>query len=65
MTPDTEVIENLVGRQYPYGFVTPLDTDVAPRGISEGVIRLISSKKDEPQWLLDWRLATSHALKKW
>ncbi len=57
MTPDAEVIENLVGRQYPFGFVTPLDTDVAPRGISEGVIRLISSKKVEPQWLLDWRLA--------
>jgi hypothetical protein len=41
----------------PYGFVTPLDTDIAPRGIGESVIRLISAKKDEPQWFLDWRLA--------
>lgn len=48
MTPDTEVIENLVGQQYPYGFVTPLDTDIVPRDVSEGVIRLISAKKDSP-----------------
>ena len=49
-------IRELTSREYQYGFVTDLETDVAPRGLNEDVIRLISSKKNEPQWLLDWRL---------
>jgi len=49
-------IRELTNREYQYGFVTDLETDVAPRGLNEDVIRLISSKKNEPQWLLDWRL---------
>ena len=43
-------------RQYAYGFSTDLDTDFAPRGLSEEVIGLISAKKGEPDWLLEWRL---------
>ena len=49
-------IHELTSREYQYGFVTDFETDVAPRGLNEDVIRLISSKKNEPQWLLDWRL---------
>src|SRR3954468_9931826 len=49
-------IETLVNREYQYGFVTDVDTDTIPPGLSEEVIRLISAKKDEPAWLLDWRL---------
>ncbi len=49
-------IETLVQREYKYGFVTDIDSDVVPKGLSEDVIRLISSKKGEPEWLLDWRL---------
>src|SRR4051812_47517414 len=49
-------IETLVNREYAYGFVTDVETDTLPPGLSEAVIRLISTKKDEPQWLLDWRL---------
>ncbi len=49
-------LSELTSREYQYGFVTDLDTDVVPRGLSEDVVRLISSKKNEPQWLLDWRL---------
>ncbi|MEO6264912.1 MAG: Fe-S cluster assembly protein SufB, partial [Luteimonas sp.] len=49
-------LQELTSREYKYGFSTDLDTDVAPRGLNEDVIRLISSKKNEPQWLLDWRL---------
>src|SRR5581483_9207156 len=49
-------IESLVNREYQYGFVTDIDADTLPPGLSEDVIRLISSKKDEPEWLLDWRL---------
>src|SRR6185437_11946374 len=47
----------LVDREYQYGFVTALDTDIAPKGLSEAVVRLISAKHDEPAWLLEWRLA--------
>ncbi|MGH9046812.1 MAG: Fe-S cluster assembly protein SufB [Acidimicrobiales bacterium] len=46
----------LAEREYPYGFSTDIDTDLAPRGLSEEVIALISAKKEEPDWLLDWRL---------
>ncbi len=46
----------LAEREYPYGFSNEIDTDLAPRGLSEEVISLISAKKQEPDWLLDWRL---------
>ena len=49
-------IETLVNREYAYGFVTDVDTDTLPPGLSEAVVHLISKKKDEPAWLLDWRL---------
>src|SRR5206468_3193362 len=49
-------IETLVNREYAYGFVTDVETDTLPPGLSEAVIRLISAKKAEPEWLLDWRL---------
>jgi hypothetical protein len=49
-------LSGLASREYAYGFVTDIDTDLAPRGPSEEVIRLISAKKEEPGWLLDWRL---------
>ena len=49
-------VEHLVNQQYKYGFVTDIEADVAPKGLNEDVIRLISAKKGEPEWLLDWRL---------
>jgi Fe-S cluster assembly protein SufB len=49
-------IESLVNREYPYGFVTDVETDTIPRGLNEDVIRLISSKKNEPAFMLEWRL---------
>ncbi|HKY98770.1 MAG TPA: Fe-S cluster assembly protein SufB [Gemmatimonadaceae bacterium] len=49
-------IESLVNKEYPYGFVTDIETDTIPKGLSEDVIRLISSKKNEPKFMLDWRL---------
>ena len=42
--------------KYKYGFVTDIDTDTAPKGLNEDIIRFISARKEEPQWLLDWRL---------
>jgi len=55
-------IETLVNREYAYGFVTDVETDTLPPGLSEAVIRLISAKKAEPTWLLEWRL---RAYKRW
>jgi Fe-S cluster assembly protein SufB len=49
-------VETLVNKEYKYGFVTDIESDVAPKGLSEDTIRMISSKKGEPAWLLDWRL---------
>lgn len=46
----------MTGDDYKYGFVTDIDTDVIPRGLNEDVIRLISKKKNEPEWLLEFRL---------
>ena len=47
---------------YKYGFVSPIESELAPRGLSEEIIRFISSKKNEPDWLLDWRL---EAFRRW
>jgi Fe-S cluster assembly protein SufB len=56
MSTSTQVIQELAGREYRYGFVTDVEQDVAPRGLNEDIVRLISGKKNEPAWLLDWRL---------
>ncbi len=50
-------LEQLVGGEYRYGFVTDLDADVVPIGLDEAVVRLIASKHDEPDWLVEWRLS--------
>ena len=49
-------LQNLVNQPYKHGFVTEIESDVAPRGLSEDTIRLISAKKNEPAWLLEFRL---------
>lgn len=49
---------NLVNQPYRHGFVTDIETEVVPKGLSEEVIRLISSKKEEPEWLLEFRLTS-------
>ncbi len=53
----TDVIDELVEREYAFGFHSDIDTDLAPKGLTEDVVRLISAKNDEPDWLLEWRLA--------
>jgi len=49
-------VETLANQEYKYGFFTEVDSDTVPPGLDEDVIRLISAKKGEPQWLLEWRL---------
>jgi Fe-S cluster assembly protein SufB len=60
----TDSVETLVNREYKYGFVTDIEADAVPAGLSEDVIRLISAKKGEPDWLLDWRLRAYRAWQK-
>ena len=55
-------IESLVNKEYAYGFVSDIESDTIPPGLSEDVVRLISSKKTEPEWLLEWRLK---AFRRW
>jgi Fe-S cluster assembly protein SufB len=49
-------IEQLANQEYKYGFVTDIETDVIPRGLNEDIVRLISEKKGEPEFMLEWRL---------
>ena len=53
---NAQEINDLVSRQYDAGFYTDIEQDTAPPGLNEDIIRLISSKKDEPEWMLEWRL---------
>ena len=55
-TSTAEQIKNLTEANYKYGFVTDIDSETAPKGLSEDVVRFISAKKNEPDWLLQWRL---------
>jgi Fe-S cluster assembly protein SufB len=52
----TNTLQNLVNQPYRHGFVTDIESDMVPKGLSEDVIRLISTKKNEPEWLLEFRL---------
>ncbi len=56
MVEQAELLKQLEEQKYKYGFVTDIEADMAPRGLNEDIIRLISAKKNEPHWLLEWRL---------
>jgi Fe-S cluster assembly protein SufB len=51
-----ETVEELTGGKYKYGFTTDIAMDAFPKGLNEDIVRLISAKKDEPEWMLAWRL---------
>src|SRR5256885_278039 len=57
MRTGNKAVEELTQQEYKYGFVSDFDTDLAPRGLNEDIVRLISKKKNEPEWLLEWRLS--------
>ena len=64
MNGETSTIDKMVEQKYQHGFVTDIESDTLPPGLSEDVIRAISARKKEPEWLLDWRLkAYTHWLK--
>ncbi len=56
MNSSTETLETLTAQEYKWGFVTDIESDTLPPGLNEDVIRVISAKKNEPQFMLDWRL---------
>ena len=62
MSNEQAIIDSNLSKEYQYGFVTDIDSDTLPPGLNEDVIRVISLKKKEPEWLLNWRLK---AYKNW
>ena len=56
MSNDNEILESITSAEYKYGFSTVLEADEAPMGLSEDIVRFISAKKNEPEWMLEWRL---------
>ena len=53
---DTQTLEEFASREYAVGFVTDIEADSAPPGLNEEIIRFISAKKEEPEFMLEWRL---------
>lgn len=62
MSDENKVLEEVTTSEYKYGFYTDVENDAIPPGLSEEVVHMISAKKNEPQWMLDWRL---NAFRKW
>ncbi|MDR3235990.1 MAG: Fe-S cluster assembly protein SufB [Prevotellaceae bacterium] len=60
MTNDKNILQDLAKAEYKHGFITPIIQEFIPKGLNEHVVRLISSKKQEPEWLLDFRLKAYH-----
>ena len=59
---EDKLIDEVTGKSYEYGFTTDIESETLPPGLNEGVVRTISAKKNEPEWLLNWRL---EAFKVW
>jgi Fe-S cluster assembly protein SufB len=56
MSTQEKSIEEIANQEYKYGFITDIEADIVPRGLSEETVRLISAKKNEPEFMLEWRL---------
>ncbi len=56
MNTENNILDEVVSSEYKYGFVSDIEQEVAPKGLNEDVIRMISAKKQEPNWMLEWRL---------
>ena len=56
MSIDEQILEEFTSKEYEHGWTVDLESDQAPKGLNEDIVRFISAKKEEPQWLLDWRL---------
>lgn len=56
METNMDILDEVVSRDYQYGFVSDIEQEITPKGLNEDVVRLISGKKNEPEWMLEWRL---------
>lgn len=61
MSKDNQVLEEITSKEYEHGWTVNLETDEAPKGVNEDIVRFISAKKGEPEWLLEWRLKAFRA----
>lgn len=64
MSAEQDILQELTGREYEFGFETQIEMDIAPPGLNEDIIRFISEKKKEPEWLLEWRMKGYQLFKK-
>lgn len=64
MASERQTLEQLTTGEYKYGFVSDIDADQAPKGLSEDISRLISAKKNEPSFMLEWRLKAYYSAPK-
>ncbi|ACU60822.1 Fe-S cluster assembly protein SufB [Chitinophaga pinensis] len=64
MRNSNEIIDDIANREYEFGFTTDIEMEMAPVGLNEDTIRFISAKKEEPEWMLEWRLKGFQAFKK-
>ena len=56
MNEDTKILEDFTKSEYKWGFTTDIEVDEAPKGLNEDIVRFISAKKNEPEWMTEWRL---------
>ncbi len=64
MSKENELLEEVTGSDYQYGFYTDIESDKAPPGLNEEIIRFISAKKNEPEWMVEWRLEALRGFQK-
>ncbi|QEH41986.1 Fe-S cluster assembly protein SufB [Chitinophaga sp. XS-30] len=64
MSAEQDILQELAGREYEFGFETQIEMDIAPPGLNEETVRFISAKKNEPEWMLEWRLKGYQLFKK-
>ena len=62
MSKDNQILEEFTNKEYEHGWTVDLETDQSPKGLNEDIVRFISAKKEEPEWLLEWRL---NAFRQW
>lgn len=61
MSKDDQILEELTSKEYEFGWTVDFEADEAPKGLNDDIIRFISAKKEEPEWMLEWRLKAFHA----
>jgi Fe-S cluster assembly protein SufB len=61
MSKDDQILEELTSKEYEFGWTVDFEADEAPKGLNDDIIRFISAKKEEPEWMLEWRMKAFHA----